>query len=176
MNFFDIIIIVFFWGFIFWGLMKGFLVQFLSLSSLLLCGYLAFRFYLPLADKYRIFSGDSLNRAVMFLIIFAVPLLACSILIHFLNRIIKKSPLSFFNRILGGLFGSLKAFVFSAIIIYLILISFSEKNFLYQSRFAPLIARGASAIVKMINDEKKSALDDNFKNDTKEKPRDRKTI
>jgi len=150
MNVFDLILIVIFAILIFWGLWKGFVAQLLSLIGMIVSIYFALTFHWQLAMRFSLFSNSEVNRVAFLIICFCLPILIFSFLIYFLNKAVKKSPFSFFNRIMGGVLGAIKAFFFSAMLIYLLYTTLPRKEFLYDSKISPFIVEGVNLVLKLI--------------------------
>lgn len=107
-----------------WGIFKGFVTQIVSIASLLLGLWCAFRFTAPLSNKVKELLSLEVTQDILHVIIFAVILLAVMIVSHFIGKgiegILKLSMLGWLNRLLGFLFGALKATILLSVVAYIV--------------------------------------------------------
>ncbi len=108
MNLFDLVSIIVIVGFCLWGTIKGFIIEISEIGGLIISFILAI--YLPLGLEMR-----GLKYVVSFLVYF----FTISICFSILSKIIHKTPLAFFDRILGAIVGAIKG---SIVVIVLFLI------------------------------------------------------
>ena len=134
MNLFDLcslLVVVFF---CLWGTRKGFIIEISEIGGLIFSFILAF--YFPL----------NLNIGLTkYVVSFLVYFFAISMFFFILSKIIRKTPLAFIDRILGGAIGALKGLIVTIILFLIVsLIPFNgTKNNLQKSFFykTALIAR-----------------------------------
>ena len=120
----DITIIVIIAASAIWGIFKGFVAQIVSIASLLLGLWCAFRFTAPISAKIKELLSLNVEQNIMHIIIFAAILLAAMILLHFIGKgiegILKLSMLGWLNRLLGFLFGAVKATIHLSVVAYIV--------------------------------------------------------
>jgi membrane protein required for colicin V production len=111
----DIIIIAIVLAAAIWGLFKGFISQAVSIVALVLGIWCACRFTGFLSSKVNGWFNLEIAQNTLHIILFAVILIVVVILAHFIGKgiesIVKLSLLGWVNRLLGLLFGALKAIV-----------------------------------------------------------------
>lgn len=122
MNFLDIIIIIpILWG-IYKGYRKGFIIELASLAALLLGVYAAIHF----SDNFTSFLDRflGLEKKYIDIIAFALTFIVVVIIVMFiaklLDKIIKVVMLGFINRVVGAVFGIIKAVIILSFLILLI--------------------------------------------------------
>jgi membrane protein required for colicin V production len=101
------------------GVYRGVLREILSLAVWGLALYLASRFSVTLTQLHPILSSPYVASAVMFVLIFIVVLLVGLLLVRLISGLISKTPLGPLNRLLGGVFGVLRACVITAVLIWI---------------------------------------------------------
>ena len=103
------------------GLTKGFVAQVVSLASLVIGVWAAFRFYTPLADV--IGKYISTEPAILNIISFTLTVIVAVVLLNLLGRIITKvlemAALGWANRLLGLAFALFKAALVVSLMIFL---------------------------------------------------------
>jgi len=96
------------------GLMRGFLLQFTGLAAILGGLYLADRYHGRLAEVLgRLFHSEN-TGAIAFVAIVIATVLVVALISSLCRRALEKLRLGAYDRLLGGLFGALKAGVISA--------------------------------------------------------------
>lgn len=107
-----------------YGGFKGVIGQFASLISLILGIWAACKFCGMLAPAVSKWTGATMDLNTLKVIIFAVLLISALIIgkmvARLLEGLVKLSMLEWFNKLLGVLFGALKAIAIMSIILYLI--------------------------------------------------------
>jgi len=136
---FDLIVILVLVIAFFYGLIRGFLRQFISLAGLLTAAYLAV-FHYGKAVSYL--SPYIKERGVLVLASIALTFLVTYIAFAVGSMIISffiKGPIGFLDRVFGAIFAVFKAFLFLTVI-SLFLASFnSTRNFIAFSKTGPYI-------------------------------------
>ncbi len=97
------------------GLYRGFIRETLSLLGWVLAFWLAFTFaesFSPLFSPYL--SSPSLRTAASFLVLFLVSVIVFSLIAFLLGRLLAGPAIQGTDRLLGGLFGVLRALVIVA--------------------------------------------------------------
>jgi membrane protein required for colicin V production len=118
MNWIDIIFIIPLCWLGFVGIRKGFIMEVASLLSIIAGIYIAYNFSEHVC-KWLNLEGHG-SGAIAFIITFLVVLVGIFFLGKAISFAAKKLSLSFFNRVLGLVFGLLKALIFCGIIVYMI--------------------------------------------------------
>ena len=113
-----IIIIVFSGVFAFF---KGFIREALSIIGLIASTALSFRFYKPFSVYLKsIIAAKPLREFVSFLIIFFFLLAIVALLSYLAKKIFQKAGLSFYDKLLGLLFGVVRGILIAYILIIII--------------------------------------------------------
>ena len=120
----DIIILAIIAASAVWGIFKGFVRQIVSIAALLLGVWCAFKFTAYLSAQAKELLSLSIAQNTLHIIMFVVIFILVMILAHFIGKgiegIVKLSMLGWLNRLLGFLFGALKATIILSIAAYLI--------------------------------------------------------
>ena len=106
----DIILLVCFVPAIITGLTKGFIAQIVSLASLLIGVWAAFRFSTPLAEllgKYISLESSVLN-IIAFTLMVIITVLVLNLLGKLITKVLKMASLGWANRLLGLAFALFK--------------------------------------------------------------------
>lgn len=120
----DIIIAVIIVAAAIWGAFKGFVKQIISIVGLLLGIWCAFKFSAWLAAQTRELLSLTMAQdtlcIIAFAIIFLVVLILSNLIGKGIEKIIKLSMLGWINRLLGFLFGGVKATILLGLAVYVI--------------------------------------------------------
>lgn len=120
----DIVIIVIIAASAVWGIFKGFVRQIVSIAALLLGIWCAFKFTAYLSAQAKELLSLSIAQNTLHIVMFVVIFIVVMILAHFLGKgiegIIKLSMLGWLNRLLGFLFGALKATIVLGVAVYMV--------------------------------------------------------
>lgn len=120
----DIIILVIIAASAVWGIFKGFVRQITSIAALLLGIWCAFKFTAYLSVQAKELLSLSIAQNTLHIIMFVAIFIVVLILAHFIGKgiekIIKLSMLGWLNRLLGFLFGALKATIILSVAIYVL--------------------------------------------------------
>ena len=120
----DIIIIAIVIAASIWGLFKGFISQAISIVALMLGIWCACRFTEFISSKVCEWFNLDISQNTLHIIFFAIIFIVVVILAHLLGKgienLVKLSLLGWVNRLLGLLFGALKAIIILGIVIYAI--------------------------------------------------------
>lgn len=146
MNWLDIIFIIPLCWLGFNGVRKGFIMEIASLLAIIAGIYVAYHFS-ELVYEWLNLTGSG-AKAVAFIITFLSVLIGIFFLGKAISAAAKKLSLSFFNRILGLVFGLLKALIFCGVIVYLIVSFDPECKFISTSlRDGSLLFRWIEGLV-----------------------------
>lgn len=106
------------------GIFKGFINQFVSIAALLLGTWCAFKFSWFLTGKVTGWLNPDIAQNTLHIIMFIVVFILVLIVAHFIGKLleglINLTMLGWLNRILGFLFGALKAIIILGIAMYVI--------------------------------------------------------
>ena len=127
------------------GIVKGFVREVVTLGAAILGLVVAGAQYTRLADVIESqMRSREMALLVSFLSIFGAILLGGIFLALVVTRILKEVGLSWFDRLLGGLFGLLRGAVI-ALVVVLALVAFPVRvDAVSQSRMAPYLLEAAS--------------------------------
>jgi membrane protein required for colicin V production len=92
------------------GLVRGFVREAISLLGFLLAMYFAYRYTAVFAEKFfsSIPGGVTAQHVAAFIALFVGILILSKIIANLFNRLISTVGLSFFDRLLGAVFGILR--------------------------------------------------------------------
>lgn len=147
------------------ALTKGLVREIVSLVSLL-AGFWLAAFYYPVVSVW--FSDLARTQAVAdligFLLIFLGTLVAGAVVAFLINRFVKMASLQWVDRLLGGLFGFLRGWAVSSILV-LALVAFplKQNQMLSRSYLAPFLLGGARAAVLVVPQELKDRFHQEYK-------------
>lgn len=137
----DIVFIVILVVSILLGLLRGAVREVLSLFGLAAAIYLAFKFSDMIAKDYvsQFFEQPRISYVISFVLIIVGTIFAIALVNLLISQLLKASGLSFFNRILGLVFGALRGTVICSILV--MVLSFipgvSQEKWWTESSFAP---------------------------------------
>ena len=146
----DVVIIAFIAVFAIIGIFKGFVKQIISILAIVFGTWCAFKFTGLLAENVNGWFNLNISPNTLNLILFIAILIIVMILAHFIGKgiesLIKLSLLGWLNRLLGFLFGALKAIIILSIAVYFInyinaQLDFIPDNFLKDSKGYLLLER-----------------------------------
>jgi len=166
---FDIIAGVFLLLFLLKGLKNGFVIELASLAALVFGIIAAVKFSAVTAIWLSGFMESRYLSVLAFVVVFIVVVIAVHIIAHTIDKLMKAIALGWVNRLIGALFGLLKAaFLVSALILLLDSFGLGQKIFSSQTRqdsflFEPL-HKFAPATMKFLNvsfEHLVPAIDDN---------------
>ena len=106
------------------GLWRGFVFEIVSLLGWVVAFVIANAFgplladYLPLADP-----GSPLRLWAAYVLVFVLVLLTCTLLARMLRALISATPLSFVDRLLGGIFGMARGAMILVVVAMLVSLS-----------------------------------------------------
>lgn len=122
MNVLDVIILVCCIPALVQGFRKGFIRQTFSIAAIVLGAWLAFKFSSMAADWIRpsVNMNGTLLGVVAFIIIFAAVYLAFILLGHLARKFVKFIMMGWMDKLLGTLFGLLKAMLAVGLVLMLV--------------------------------------------------------
>ncbi len=114
----DILIIVFFVISVMIGIYRGFVREVLSVGSWVLAALVAYRFGETVSTYIKPYiNQEPLDLAIAYVVVFLAALIALSVLSHIIGQVFSSSGMSGIDRVLGSVFGVLRAAVIVAILI-----------------------------------------------------------
>lgn len=107
MSFFDLILLLFLFGFVWFGFWNGLIRTLGGIVGLILSVFIAGQWYEVVALKLLPFLGDnlSLSRLLSFILVFVIIQFIIISLLKVINKIFSLPILNIFNRLGGALFG-----------------------------------------------------------------------
>lgn len=107
------------------------------------------------------FSGFiGIPRALAFLLIFVLIVVAVHILGRIISKAIKATPLGAIDRILGGLLGLAKGLVICFVFLLVLLLLQKSNKAIYRSTIAPQILRGGLIASQILPDRWSNWIED----------------
>jgi len=106
---------------------------------------------------------ESLAELLGFLIIFVGCILVGIIAAYIVNRFVKAASLKWIDRILGGIFGFLRGFVISSVIVVALIAFPIRENIMERSILAPFLLSGARAAVMLVPQDLKNKFNEHYK-------------
>lgn len=146
------------------ALTKGVTRELISLVALV-GGFILAAYYYRSAGSILVdyTRTETLANLIGFLLIFLSVILAGSVVAHMANRMVKVTSLEWFDRLLGGVFGFVRGWAVSSIIV-LALIAFPvRENILAQSQLAPYLLSGARAAVMVVPQDLKDRFHEEYR-------------
>lgn len=120
------------------GLFRGLVKEVLSLAAWLLAFMVAMYLSPRLAENYAgAFGGFTVARVVLFVLLFAVTLIAASVVQWLLGKLLESTGLSGTDRFLGFLFGSLRGVVVCIVALIAVRGFAEEADWWQNSRLIP---------------------------------------
>jgi membrane protein required for colicin V production len=146
------------------ALMKGLAREIISLVALIGGFILAVIYYPNLGSRLAEFSRtDSIASFMGFLIIFAACLLLGAIVSFVVNRFLKATSLQWVDRVLGGIFGLLRGWAISSIIVVALVAFPIRENLMARSFFAPYLLAGARTAILLVPQSLKDRFNAQYK-------------
>jgi len=146
------------------AILKGVAREIISLVALIGGFILAVYYYqIPAAWLVEHTRKEALADLIGFLIIFIGCILVGIIAAYVVNRFVKAASLKWIDRILGGIFGFIRGWAVSSIIV-LALIAFPiREDVMARSILAPFLLSGARAAVLLVPQELKDQFYEHYK-------------
>ena len=145
------------------ALLKGLAREIISLVALLGGFVLAVLFYrVPASLLAEFCSTDCVANLLGFIIIFTGCILIGIIAAFLVNRFIKAASLKWIDRVLGGIFGFLRGWAISSIIVIALIAFPIRDNMLDRSILAPFLLAGARAAVLLVPQELKNKFNEQY--------------
>ncbi|MCX6798073.1 MAG: CvpA family protein [Candidatus Falkowbacteria bacterium] len=160
MSWFDLVLIILWVGFIFYGFSKGLIRLFGHIVGIILGAFIASHFYLQFFTWGQgLFRGhDNLGKVIVFIVLFVVVTRLTDILFVVVEKIFKLISIIPFtkliNRLLGAALGFVEGALFLGLIIFVVsrytLISSLFGSQLSASKIAPLLLKIVNLILPIL--------------------------
>ena len=146
------------------ALTKGLAREITSLIALIGGFFLAVLYYPIPARRLATFCRtEAIANLLGFLIIFLGCLLIGAVISFLVNRLLKAVSLQWFDRILGGIFGFLRGWAVSSILVIGIMAFPVSENIMARSFLAPYLLAGARAAVFIVPKDLKSKFNEQYR-------------
>ena len=142
------------------GLFRGLVKEVLSLAAWLLAFFVAMYLSPRLAENYAgSFGGYTVARVILFALLFAVTLIAASIVQWLLGKFLEGTGLSGTDRFLGFLFGSLRGVVVCIVALIAIRGFAQESGWWESSRLIPEFMAFEEDVLSLMGYAKDAVVD-----------------
>ena len=146
------------------ALRKGLARETISLVALIGGFTLAVIYYPDAGRRLAEFSrNESIANCLGFLIIFIGCLLLGAIVSFVINRFLKAVSLQWVDRVLGGIFGLLRGWAISSIIVVALVAFPIRENLMARSFLAPYLLAGARTAVFLVPQSLKDRFNEQYK-------------
>jgi membrane protein required for colicin V production len=133
------------------ALIKGLVREIISLVALIGGFILAVLFYrIPAARLAEFTRTESIADFAGFLMIFVGCILVGAVAAFLVNRFVKAASLTWIDRLLGAIFGFLRGWAISSMLVVALIAFPVRENLMARSFLAPLLLAGAQAAVLMV--------------------------
>jgi len=162
MNWLDFVLLIILVATTIMGVVKGLVRQVIGLAAVIAGLVLAGLYYEGVSEIIGHIVRDKLvSNFLGFLVIFFV-VLAAGALLSFLISKSMKGPLAFINRLLGGVFGLVKAALICGVIVFALASLNIARPALEQSKLAPACLGVARAAVNLIPQDLKAKFNQSY--------------
>lgn len=157
---FDLILVIFLGGFIFYGFYIGFLRMILNLSSSIISVIISINIYSKIYELVPFigFGSESLGKTISFILILIILNYALSLVFKLIAKILKiitsLPVISFVNRIFGGFLGLVQGLFVLGVVIFVMSRYAITNNFLNNlvvgSNVAPVFIKSIDWITPLV--------------------------
>lgn len=146
------------------AMMKGLVREIISLAALI-AGFILAVFYYPIPAKHLVefCRTDSIANLLGFLIIFLGCILVGAIASFLVNRFVQAASLKWIDRVLGAIFGFLRGWVISSILVVGLIAFPIRDNLMARSILAPYLLGGAHTMVRLAPQGLKDKFNEQYK-------------
>ncbi len=146
------------------AVLKGLAREIISLVALIGGFILAVLYYkIPAAWLAEYTRKDALAELLGFLIIFIGCILIGIIVAFVVNRFLKAASLKWIDRILGGIFGLVRGWAISSIIVVALIAFPVREDIMARSVLAPFLLSGARTAVLMVPQDLKDKFNRHYR-------------
>ncbi len=155
MTFFDVILLLILFGFVWFGFWNGLIRTLGGIVGVVLSVFISSRWYESLSLKILSFLGDNLGlaRILAFIIIFAVAQFVIISLLKVINKIFSFPILKTLNCLAGAVFGFIEGILFMGLILYFsakLPLGFGWTNLLDTSVVVPFLTGAGKILLPFI--------------------------
>jgi membrane protein required for colicin V production len=159
------------------GIIRGLVSELFSLGFLILSVVLAIAFYPPAAVVWlKLVADKGLANFFGFLTIFLAVLILGSVMTGWLKKLVADSPLGPLDRLLGGVFGLIRALVLSWIIVFCFLELRAREDVLLHSRLSPYVMRSFRIFLNLVPENARKKIETLQYHDQQKNSRNRGTV
>ncbi len=146
------------------ALTKGLVKEITSIVALIGGFILAVIYYPSAANRLAAISRtESVANLLGFMVIFLGCILIGAVIAFIVNRFIKAVALKWFDRLLGGIFGLLRGWAISSILVIAIISFPVRENPMTHSYLAPYLMAGARAAVCVVPQSLKDKFNEQYR-------------
>ncbi len=146
------------------ALIKGLVREIISLAALIGGFALAVLYYrVPSAWITEFSRTESIADLLGFLIIFIGCILIGAIAALIVNRFIKAASLTWIDRLLGAIFGLLRGWAISSILVVALIAFPVRENLMARSSLAPFMLAGARTVILLVPKSLKEKFNEQYK-------------
>lgn len=143
---------------------KGLVREIISLIALIGGFILAVMYYPAIGRRLAEFCRtDSIADFLGFVILFVGCLLLGAIMAFVVNRFLKAASLQWVDRILGGIFGLLRGWAISSVMVVALVAFPVRENLMARSFLAPYLLAGARTAVLLVPHSLKDRFNEQYK-------------
>ena len=147
----------------FFAVLKGLSREIISLVALIGGFILAVLYYrIPAGWLGRFIEKEALADLIGFLAIFCSCIIIGIIAAYIVNRLVKAASLKWVDRILGGIFGFLRGWAISSIIVVALIAFPIRETIMEKSLLAPFLLSGARTAVLLVPQELKEKFNEHY--------------
>jgi membrane protein required for colicin V production len=177
LNIIDLLFIAIFFFSILFGLIRGLLRELLAVCVLVAALVIAFIYYPDIGLLLSgVIKGRELADLAGFLLLLLLVGVAGSLVSRLISKLLAGGPLKALDRLLGGVFGVLRAFLLAGIVIYGFIAFPLNDELLKESRLAPYLINALKRGIEVLPPAWRDKLKSIKLYDYKENSRNRRTI
>lgn len=165
-NILDIIFLIMIGVSVILGMIKGLVRELFSLAFFVIAVILAFLFYSDLGQVlFKSVQNQDIANFAAFVCIFVAILIVGSIITYAIKKLFVIGPLKSVDRIMGGLFGMLRGFLLSGILVFLLIVFPVRDTLIKESGLCPFIMKTFNIFMEALPDEYRQKIDVFFNDD-----------
>jgi len=146
------------------AVLKGLTREIISLIALIGGFFLAVLYYPAAAKRLAGYCRtESIASLLGFLIIFLGCILIGAVVSFVINRFLKATSLKWFDRLLGGIFGFVRGWAISSILVIGLIAFPISENMMARSVLAPYLLAGARAAILVVPESLKSKFNEQYR-------------
>lgn len=146
------------------AILKGLVREIISLIALIGGFILAVIYYrIPAEWLGEYTRKEALASLLGFLVIFAGCILVGIIAAYIVNRLVKAASLKWIDRVLGGIFGLLRGWAISSVIVVALIAFPVREDMMARSVLAPFLLSGARTAVLLVPQDLKDRFNEHYR-------------